>query len=313
MIFWTKDYNTYSWWAVSVSSIYCFLLLLSLIFITCLFQQTSDDEPLNNNDLENKMNYILRIVCLYNLLVSEILLYIFYKPLQYNSQTPQSSNDIPLKQGVECEICTMDKTQEDFLDIIAFISFCVVILQVLYTIYRLFGCGYKCCGVSCICCKLNCGFLCKCDNRIGVWECCNYTVSKHGNFGKRKEINIQQAQDIHRYGSRCTCCLIMPNKHCGKYLVPRNIFIILSAALFITLIVGFYSLIYGVGNSIDERESDPIYVILALLPLSFVDNPWLIYTLYKNCRKCLWEDDSEQLLANDLSGTGTKTVESYGL
>ena len=312
MIFWTKDYNTYSWWAVSVSAIYCFLLSLSVIIIACIFQQSGDEEATNNSNLQNKMKYILRIVCLYNLLVSEILLYLFYKPLQYNSQTPQPPDNVMLKDGIKCEICSIDKMQEDFLNYIAFISFCVIILQILYTIYRLFGCGYKCCRVNCICCKLNCGFLCKCDDKIGVWECCNHTVSKHGNFGKRREINIQEAKNIHQYGSRCTCCLIMPNKHCSKYIVGRNIFIILSIALFVILIIGFVSLIYGVGSSIDEREPGPIHIILALLPLSFVDNPWLIHTLYKNCKRCLCDIESEQLLVNDISRT-TASVESYGL
>ena len=271
MFIFLKDYNTYAIWALFLFIPYCSLLFFALILGICslIFQ---------NDVFESNIDYILQILSLYNLLVSQMLLYLLYKPLQYNKQ----SVNVPITGGdpktIQCEISSIRKRFENFLDWIAFISFCAVIIQVLYTFIRIIICIIQCIKSGCICCNTPdcCRCFCKCEKDTGTWNCCNFTICKRANFGATRTMSIESARRMHQYGTKWPCCLIAPHKHCSKYCACRNICLILTIAFFGMITVAYILLLVEGIENVDQFREDHggqahgISVSLILLVISFV-------------------------------------------
>eukprot|EP01084_Bolivina_argentea_P138647 244057_1 len=183
MIFWIKDYNVYKRWALAVSILYCILLFVLVMVAAILWFKIPIFNPVderrglltakeaveeNYKAFVNKIDYVSRVIYLYNVLISEVLLYLLYKPLQYYDKNIQVGNN----RSVICEISSMPEKSEDWLGMIAFASFIAITCQVVYTVLYSFGCIYKCVKVKCVCCNINLGCFCKCNKSNGSWICC---------------------------------------------------------------------------------------------------------------------------------------------
>ena len=314
MFFFAKNYYTYGWWAVSIAAVYIILLFIVLCIASCKFQAINQ----NDDDFEIWMDYILKILCLFNILFSEMLLYLFYKPLQYNEQVI----DVPIDGGqkqIKCEISSIDITSENFLDWVAFISFVIVIVQFIYSVSRSCCCGYKCIKSGCICCNTPkcCQPFCECDRSTGRWKCCNRMLANRPNFGRRRTMSTMSAEYLDTYGRECPFCLIAPHRHFEKYIVFRNIFLVITV-LFFLITAGVLVTLFVKVTNIDALQADDekegVYIVLVVLSLSFIINPWL----WKTCIKCRCQKnhhENQPLLNQNVDEDEEKSeiIETYGL
>ena len=293
-----------------MSGIYSGALFISILIVFFILVRTKNKIKSHNGDqdkilqeekrFENAMDYVLKIVYLYNIIVSEILLYLLYKPLQYYAKTLTVGNN---NKHIVCEISSMNRHLEDVLDVLALTAFLIAILQVSYTFIYTVRCCRECCRVG-ACVREDCNLnliCCKCIGNEKTWICCGYTCSRHGNYGIKsskccncnccciccQEMNAEKAALIHNGISCrfCRCCRGCQNLGCFQCITIRNVLIFVIICLLAMVLVAFGFIFVGVAT-VKEEHQWKVILMLVLMLLGFIDNPWTCKQLISRCQDC---------------------------
>eukprot|EP01084_Bolivina_argentea_P138650 244060_1 len=192
---------------------------------------------------------LLRWILIYNILISEICLYLLFKPFQFYRQDLIVGNN---NKQIVCEINSIHNNTAEILTYTIWISIPLMLFHVMYILYRLCIYGHR-------------------------W----YVSYRNENRNRQESISLELNQQI-SYGSNNNYQHIEIKKY--KLRWGFCAILVLGLMLFF-LSIGIYAMVVMIKVSyvrFDTWKTAWIASTIVLLILSIFDNPWLFY----KCKLC---------------------------
>eukprot|EP01083_Nonionella_stella_P032257 88308_1 len=232
MFFFVKSYTAYGVWSIIVAVSYGLCLIGSMYYLRV-------------NANVDLMYILLRWILIYNILVSEVFLYLIFKPFQYHNKDLMVGKN---KKKIMCQVSSIRDVTSSVISVTIYLSIGLVLFHVIYIAYKV------------------CLF-------------CSHCIESYKRENRMKQVSVSISEMDHQinYGSvdpnMFALCMI-------KYQqFRRNICGIVVAVLmafFLTVsIYATYRMIHVGHEEYDESKVTVISLVMSLIFLSLIDSPWI--------------------------------------
>ena len=245
--FFVKDYTAYGIWSIVVTSLYSLAIMGVMYYVY---------------STPNIAIILLRWILIYNILVSEIFLYLLFKPFQYYHKDINIPNNA-IKDEITCEINSIHDDAVDVISWTIFMSVGLMILHFGYILYRL------------------CGYLKVC-----------YKAYKTGNRLRQESVSLVEMKQQINYGTG--------NGHSFDFIIMKHrcrwglCGIIVGLLMMFFLCVSIYAtyrMIEAGKQEFDDFKIIIISFVMTLIFLSLIDNPWILLKIKQLLFCCEDEDE----------------------
>ena len=205
-------------------------------------------------------------IFIYNVLISEVCLYLLFKPFQYYHKDINVGDDII----VTCEIDSIKDTMEIMFNWVIWIAMIFVFTHFLYMIVHLCSICYKC-----------------------------IDSKRHQNRGRQNSVNlilnndINDGKNLYNYYKMTS---VRAKTFCCKWSLIGFV-IIFTMIFFLGLTIYATIIMIVAGTKTDDYDAKKltmITIVTILIFSSLIDSPWMWRRIYHRCKKRGYDDDDFQ-------------------
>eukprot|EP01084_Bolivina_argentea_P032136 59445_1 len=246
--FFAKSYKAYGIWSIVTTGLYS----LGLIGIMYYVYTTPSLAMI-----------LLRWILIYNILISEIFLYLLFKPFQYHHEELVVGINA---KDIVCDVNSISDTAANVISKTIFVSVGLMALHFIYIIYRI-------CGYCYVCIRSH-----KYSNRMKQNSVDINDMEKQINYGTHNDTWADFS--MIKYKCRWDLCGIVVGLLMGFFL---------GISIYAT-----YKMIEAGHDDLDQGKITIISFVMALIFLSLIDNPWLLIKMRSICCWCCRESKSAE-------------------